>query len=180
MKRLVVPAVAMAALVGACGGGGQTQATRPSESFQGTNDTTGKHAKKVGDQRVTATAVFALRPDMTVHIEGGGGASPDRSSGSNCTKDETNDTFTTKSWSESHDFGFTAKSGGSCSTQKSWSYFKVSVKDSGGKEVGHGESLYIEGIDPIIVYHVSCDAHGSRWSGLNCRKTGDLKVDISS
>ena len=179
MKRFTVSAVALAALVGGCGGG-QAQTTRPSASFQGTNETTGKHGKKVGDQRITATAVLSVGRDMTVHIEGGGGAAPDRSSGSNCTRDETNDTFTTKSWSESHDFGFTAKSGGSCSTQKSWSYFKVSVKDSSGTEVGHGESLYIEGIDPIIVYHVSCDAHGSRWVGIKCRKTGDLKVDIST
>ena len=181
MKRIIAPTVAVATLMGGCGGGGgsHTQASRPSEGFQGTNATTGKQGKKVGDQRVTATAMFYVGSGRTVHIEGGGGAAPDKSSGSNCTNAETNDTFTTKDVSERHDFGFIAKSGGSCSIQKSWSYFKVSVKGSDGKEVGHGESLYIEGQYPIFDYHVSCIQHGARWFGLTCKKTDDLKVQIS-
>jgi hypothetical protein len=120
---------------------------------------------------------------MTVSLQGGGQAE-DLSSGSNCTRDETSTSFTTQGDNERHGFQITAKGGGSCSIEPSWSYFKVSVKDSSGKEVGHGESLWLGQTGAGRSYFVACDqAHqGDQpkpWVGLKCSENGDFEVKIS-
>lgn len=116
---------------------------------------------------------------MTVHIQGGGQKSPDRTSGSNCTTNETNDTFTTTRYSEPHDFGFDSKGSGSCFKENSWSYFTVSIKDASGKEIGHGESLWLGQNVPIDPYYVGCNKSPKPWVGLSCTKTSDLEVRIA-
>ena len=189
MKRIIAPAVAVAALVGGCGGGGgsQTQASRPSEQFQGKggehsgpfNQDSKKHAKPSTSKKAvgstsprSATAIFSVGSDMTVHIEGGGGADDSRS-GSYCTNDETNDTFKTKGDNEPHTFGFDSKSSGSCLYWPSWSYFKVWVKDSSGKDVGHGEALWLGQPSALYPYYAACDQtrQGETpkpWVGISC------------
>jgi hypothetical protein len=164
--------------------GSQTQASRPSEPFQRKGEHSGpfkqestKHAKAssskqaVGSPR-SATAIFSVGSGMTVHIQGGGGADDSRS-GSNCTNAETNDTFTTKGDNESHSFGFDSKGSGSCSVEPSWSYFTVSVKDSGGKEVGHGEALWLGQPSALYPYYAACDQTRKGetpkpWVGISC------------
>ena len=80
IKRIVVPAAVAATLAAGCGGGGQGQATRPSESFQGegasgkqapfkeqgssSKQSAGKKAPK--EYPVNATAVLSVGSGMTV------------------------------------------------------------------------------------------------------------------
>ena len=132
---------------------------------------------------MNATAVVSVGSGMTVSLQGGGQAQ-DLSAGSNCTRDETNTSFTTQGDNERHGFQITARGSGSCGIEPSWSYFKVSVKDSTGKEVGHGESLWLGQTRPGASYFAVCDqAHQGEkpkpWVGLKCSENGDFEVKIS-
>jgi hypothetical protein len=196
MKRILILAVVIGTLVAGCGSGsgGQNTTSGPSKQSQGssrksaaahsgpfTEQAPGSEARPstsktvVGDTRRSATAIFSVGSGMTVSITGGGQADDSRS-GSNCTTSETNDTFTTHGDNERHDFGFISKGGqgsGSCGIEPSWSYFKVSVKDSGGRQVGHGESLWLGQPSAIYPYYAACDQTRKDetpkpWIGLTC------------
>jgi hypothetical protein len=202
MNRIFIAAGVIGTLVAGCGSssstssssGSQTQTSRPSEQFQSSASKnaavhTGPFSeqapasqakpstskKGVGDTHRNATAFVSVGSGMTVSIIGGGGADDSRS-GSNCTNAESNDTFTTHGDNERHDFGFNSKGGGVCAVEPSWSYFKVSVKDAGGKEVGHGETLWLGQPSAVYPYYAACfqtrkDEVPKPWIGLNCVET---------
>ncbi len=115
-----------------------------------------------------ATAIFNVGAGMTVSIVGGGGGT------SNCTTDETNTTFTTtKAEDESHGFGFNSKGSGSCWKETSWSYFRFTVKDPAGRQVGSG-ALIMSQNNPLASYYVDCRANIQQWQGINCSGVGDV------
>ncbi len=119
----------------------------------------------VGDETVTAHAIFRVGVGKTVSIVGGGGGT------SNCTKDETNTTFTTTSNDEKHDFGFFAKSDGACNTSLSWSWFRVNIRNPDGKLIGSG-TMYL-GVPTLFGdYQTSCDSEP--WVGAGCTSTRPL------
>jgi hypothetical protein len=148
----------------------------------GRRTSSGSRTKPLATPR-SANATFSVGSGMTVSIVGGGGA-VDLSSGSNCTNNETNTTFKTRGNNEPHGFGFDSKGSGGCATQASWSYFKVSVKDPGGKEVGHGESMWLGQGSWVDSYYAACDqAHQGEqpkpWVGLKCDRTSDSELKIT-
>jgi hypothetical protein len=114
----------------------------------------------------TANAIFSVGAGRKVTIA---------QSNSNCTSDETNATFTTTGNNESHQYGFYAKSSGSCYFDISWVKFRVSVRDAGGKLIGSGTMFFgqqyvFEG------YVTSCNYEP--WIGASCTKGSgdDLKI----
>ncbi|HEY1593343.1 MAG TPA: hypothetical protein VGF81_16210 [Solirubrobacteraceae bacterium] len=116
----------------------------------------------VGDETITAHAIFRVGVGKTVSIVGGGAGT------SNCTNDETNTTFATTSNDEKHDFGFFAKSDGACNTQLSWSWFRVNVRNPDGKLIGSG-TMYL-GVPTLFGdYQTSCDYEP--WVGASCTST---------
>jgi hypothetical protein len=122
----------------------------------------------VGGQTVTASAFLSVGSGMTVSIVGGGGGT------SNCTTNETNDTFTTAGANERHDFSFLTRASGSCAFEPSWSQFKLTVKDSGGTVVGRAV-LSISGPWPSSDYSASC----TDTTGLTCKKTGKFSLTVT-
>ena len=214
MKPILVPVLASAIFLIGCGGDQQQQPSdrapesgnRPPEEFQGnsanapsSNDprswmkrgprgARSEGKKAPGDTPRGAKAIFSVGSGKTVSLVGGGGA-VDHTSGSNCTNNETNATFTTRADNESHDFGFDSKGGGSCAVEPSWSFFKVSVKDASGKEVGHGDTLWFGQTNAVGSYFVACDQgpgpdagrprSADPFSGLKCAENGDTEVKIT-
>jgi hypothetical protein len=116
----------------------------------------------VGDETITAHAIFKVGIGNKVSIVGGGSGT------SNCTKDETNTTFTTTSNDEKHDFSFFAKSDGACNTQLSFSWFRVNIRNPGGQLIGSG-TMYL-GVPTLFGdYQTSCDYEP--WVGASCTST---------
>jgi hypothetical protein len=131
---------------------------------------TGHHPRRVTATR-RATAVFSVGAGNTVTIRGGGADT------SNCTSNETDTSFVTKGNNESHEFGFESRGGGSCNFERSWSYFKVTVKNAAGKAIGYGDMYYGEA-GLFGGYGVWCGREGG-WTGLVCTKTGDASLKLT-
>jgi hypothetical protein len=125
----------------------------------------------LGSPRSTS-AIFNVGRGMSVTIVGGGGGT------SNCTDDETNETFTTTGDGDAHSFGFDSKGSGMCVYQMSWSDFKLTVKDPAGKVVGTGTMWFGQG-ETFGSYHPRCiSAYSAPWSGINCDEAaGRLTID---
>lgn len=106
--------------------------------------------KTTGGWRM-ARMTFKVGSGLQVSITGGGAGGR-----SNCTRDETVTSFTTRSNDEAHDFGFYAKGEDSCAIEKSFSYFKVVVKESNDNTVGTADVYFGEG--PVLspAYIISC------------------------
>jgi len=120
----------------------------------------------------TATALFRVGSGMTVSIVGGGGGT------SNCTNNETNTSFVTKGDNESHSFGFDSKGSGSCFYDRSWSYFKVGVKDAAGKSVGSG-TMWFGQNETFGGYYANCRSpSGFTWQGITCDENHTQTVTI--
>ena len=95
-----------------------------------------------------------------VAIHGGGGGT------SNCTSDETQASFTVTDKDYFREFGFTARTGGGCGYESSWSYFNVSVEDSpGGKVIGSAR-LWLGQDRAGGGFYVAC---AGNLVGLTCR-----------
>ena len=120
----------------------------------------------------SGTAIFSVGSGMTVSIVGGGGGT------SNCTNDETNTSFVTKGNDEAHSFGFDSKGSGSCLYERSWSYFKVSVKDPAGKQVASG-TMWLGQNETFGDYYANCrDWSGFSWQGAVCSDNHTQTVTI--
>jgi hypothetical protein len=131
---------------------------------------TGQHPRMLSAWR-HGTAVFSIGAGDTVSVRGGGGDT------SNCSSDETVTSFVTRGNDETHDFGFDSRTGGSCNFERSYSYYKVTVKNAAGREVGFGEMWYGQG-QLYGPYGSWCSLKGA-WSGLVCTKTGDDSLKIT-
>ena len=121
----------------------------------------------------TEQAVFNVGAGMKVTIQGGGGRT------SNCTRDETNDTFTTRGDGERHQYGFYSVGSGSCLYEMSWSNFNVTVKDQAGNTIGSGTFSYGQG-ETFGGYHASCrDPWSKGWRGsIGCDLTdGQITIE---
>jgi hypothetical protein len=175
--RASVAAIMAAGLLAAAGCGGsdssdsdatQAESGKPAEGFdQGSSAASSgeqQDGKKVGSTR-SGTARFSVGAGMKVSIVGGGGGT------SNCTKDETNTTFTTKGNDEPHSFSFYSRGDGGCAIQKSWSYFKITVSDPSGKRVGSGDAWLGQDTVLIPVYFVTCGPEDS-FQGVDCQVVG--------
>jgi hypothetical protein len=133
----------------------------------------------VGDRDIVTGATFDLGPGVHVEIVGGGGYP-----GSNCTRNETNTSFTTTDTSKRILFGMVTKSGGSCFKEVSFSNF--SVKLSGPGIQGSGK-MWIGEFSLSLPYHPSCYSGSDRdvfnhnwdWTGLKCERTSDWELKIS-
>jgi hypothetical protein len=120
----------------------------------------------------SGTAIFSVGSGMTVSIVGGGAGT------SNCTTSETNTTFVTKGDNESHSFGFDSKGSGSCFYERSWSYFKVAVKDAAGKQIGSG-TMWFGQNETFGGYYANCRApSGFDWVGVTCDDAHNQTVTI--
>jgi hypothetical protein len=120
----------------------------------------------------SATAIFSVGSGMTVSIVGGGGGT------SNCTSSETNTSFVTKGDNESHSFGFDSKGSGSCFYDRSWSYFKVGVKDGAGRQIGSG-TMWFGQNETFGGYYANCRSpSGFTWQGLTCDENHTQVVTI--
>jgi hypothetical protein len=131
---------------------------------------TGQHPRKLSAWR-QGTAVFSIGSGDTVSVRGGGGGT------SNCSTDETVTSFVTKGNDEAHNYGFESRTGGSCNFEPSFSYYKVTVKNPAGREIGYGEMWYGQGT-LYGPYGAWCSLEGA-WSGLVCTKTGDHSLKIT-
>lgn len=110
----------------------------------------------------TATATLNVGRGMSVSIRGGGSGT------SNCTNDETNETFVTRSDSETHNFGFYSRGSGMCVYEMSWSNFVFTVKDPSGKLVGEGVARFGQG-ETFGSYRTWCQLYENpKWSGISC------------
>ena len=114
------------------------------------------------DWRADLHAVFAVGAGMKVSITGGGAGT------SNCTKDETYETFTTSKDEETRTIGMTVRNSGSCYFERAWSQFGIKVVDpsKGDKEVGSGRTE-ISADSPVVL---RCQGIPPRfeWKGLSC------------
>jgi len=120
----------------------------------------------------SGTAIFSVGAGMTVSIVGGGGGT------SNCTTDETNTTFVTKGNDEAHSFGFDSKGSGSCFYDRSWSYFKITVKDPAGKQIASG-TTWLGQNETFGGYYANCrDWSGFSWQGAVCSDNHTQTVTI--
>ncbi len=138
--------------------------------------------KPLGDLRA-ASVNLSVGSGMTVSIFGGGGA-VDSTSGSNCTNNETSTTFVTKGNNESHTFSFDSKGSGSCALEASWSFFKLTVKNASGKEVGHGDAMWLGQTTWVGSYFATCE-QGPKggpprpFVGLKCSEPSDTQLNIT-
>ena len=121
----------------------------------------------------TEQAVFNVGKGMRVTIQGGGAGT------SNCSRDETNETFTTTGDGDSHQYSFYSVGSGSCLYEMSWSNFKVTVKDPAGNEIGSGTFTYGQGAT-FGGYRPSCrDPWSKGWHGnIGCDLTnGQITIE---
>ena len=131
----------------------------------------GLTANPPGSER-SGTAIFSVGAGMTVSIVGGGGGT------SNCTNDETNTTFVTKGNDEPHSFGFDSRGSGSCFYDRSWSYFKITVKDPAGKQIASG-TTWLGQNETFGGYYANCrDWSGFSWQGAVCTDNHTQTVTI--
>jgi hypothetical protein len=121
----------------------------------------------------TQEAIFNVGKGMKVTIQGGGGGT------SNCSRDETNETFTTTGDGDRHTYGFYSVGSGSCLYEMSWSNFVITVKDPSGAVIGSGTMSYGQGAT-FGDYNASCrDPWSKGWKGnINCDLTnGQITID---
>lgn len=121
----------------------------------------------------TEQAVFNVGKGMSVTIQGGGGRT------SNCTRDETNETFTTTGDGELRQYGFYSVGSGTCFYEMSWSNFNVTVKDAAGNEIGSGTFSYGQG-STYGDYKARCsDPWSKGWRGrIGCDLTnGQITIE---
>jgi hypothetical protein len=121
----------------------------------------------------TQEAIFNVGRGMKVTIQGGGGGT------SNCSRDETNDTFTTTGDGDRHTYGFYSVGSGSCFYEMSWSNFVITVKDPSGAQIGSGTMSYGQGTT-YGDYKARCNDPWSKgWKGnINCDLTdGQITID---
>jgi hypothetical protein len=110
---------------------------------------------------------------MKVTIQGGGAGT------SNCSRDETNETFTTTGDGDLRTYGFYSVGSGSCLYEMSWSNFNVTVKDAAGKEIGSGTFSYGQGAT-FGGYNPRCsDPWSKGWRGsIGCDLTdGQITIE---
>jgi hypothetical protein len=122
--------------------------------------------------RKSARVIFDVGAGKQVSIIGGGAGT------SNCTADETNDTFTTVTGTdEGRWYGMDIRGSGSCGTERSWSRFKIRI-ESHGRLVGAG-TLWLgdTGAASVSTYETKCDQ--GPWVGASCKKVeGDEPSEI--
>jgi hypothetical protein len=137
-----------------------------------------------GDYAVVAYATFTVGPgrDTTVSITGGGAGSDN----SNCTRDETDHTFTSIG---RHEFTITAKTGGFCAIERSYSNFSVKVTGPGINGSGR---MWLGQDRPGGGYYASCKSEGRprpppgtprapseyKWSGITCVQRDSANLEI--
>lgn len=137
-----------------------------------------------GDYAVIAYATFTVGPgrDTTVSITGGGAGSDN----SNCTRDETNASYTSIG---RHEFTITAKTDGFCAIERSYSNFSVKVTGPGVNGSGR---MYLGQDRPGGAYSASCKSEGRprpppgaprapseyKWSGINCVQRDSANLEI--
>jgi hypothetical protein len=132
-----------------------------------------------GDYVVTAVATFSVGSGATVSIVGGGGGADN----SNCTNAETVTSFTTRTDTEDRLFQITAKTGGSCAVEPSYSNFKVSITGPDFKASGR---MWLGQVAPGDDYFVSCYSgspsrirdRNYEWSRIGCVRTADRALKI--
>ncbi|HEY4280049.1 MAG TPA: hypothetical protein VGM91_17625 [Conexibacter sp.] len=121
----------------------------------------------------TQQATFNVGKGMKVSIQGGGAKT------SNCSRDETNETFTTTGDGDRHTYGFYSVGSGSCFYEMSWSNFVITVKDPSGAVIGSGTMSYGQGTT-YGDYNARCDDPWSKgWKGnVTCDLTnGQITID---
>ncbi len=132
----------------------------------------------IADHHEEATLVFDVGKGAKVHVVGAGGGQ----AGSNCTNHETGILRTTTSDREADKISFTAKSGGSCGVEESWSNFHMSVRGPGSF---YGEGTVFLGQKAIAGgYAVYCDMrvgnhYNQRWDHLHCSKVNHRELTIT-
>jgi hypothetical protein len=134
-----------------------------------------------GDYVVVAYANFTVGPGYgtSVSITGGG-------ENSNCTRDETDASYTSIG---PHEFTITAKTGGICGIERSHSNFDVKVTGPGINGSGR---MWLGQDRPGGGYYVSCKSEGKprpppgvprapsdyKWSGINCVERDSANLEI--
>lgn len=154
-------------------GGGQNTGTDGQQPPEG-------KGPNVGDHGETGTATFSGFPaGLKIRILGGGGGT------SNCTRDESDISFTTSGKDEQHRYSFIAKSTGGCGYELSWSNFKVEVRDpSQGDRVIATGNMWLGQPNPVYGYKADCDSgappkRSYSWDRMKCEHLQgqfDLKV----
>jgi hypothetical protein len=127
-----------------------------------------------GDFWVSETATWALGPGLKVSVTGGGEGT------SNCTSDETTETFVTTKAEETRKIGFVAKYGGSCFFQKSWSEFGFKVVDpaQGDKVIGTGRAIASLDAPLRLMCQPWIGPARFEWKGLTCARATDFGTNI--
>lgn len=121
----------------------------------------------------TQQAIFNVGRGMKVTIQGGGAGT------SNCSRDETNETFTTTADGDRRTYGFYSVGSGSCMYEMSWSNFVITVKDPSGAVVGSGTMSYGQR-STFGDYVPRCDDPWSKgWKGnISCDlSNGQITID---
>lgn len=121
----------------------------------------------------TQQAIFNVGRGMKVTIQGGGAGT------SNCSRDETNETFTTTGDGDRRTYGYYSVGSGSCMYEMSWSNFVITVKDPSGAVVGSGTMSYGQGTT-FGDYKPRCDDPWSKgWKGrIGCDLSdGQITID---
>jgi hypothetical protein len=121
-------------------------------------------------QRINAQLVLDVQVGASVTIRGGGGGT------SNCTDNETDKTVKVTTVPQTEEFGFTTKASGSCFYERSWSNFRVTVRD-GDREVASQLLSIDQPGFPTGGYEVFC--HSEYSVHAKCYRTEPLRVELT-
>jgi hypothetical protein len=78
---------------------------------------------------------------------------------SNCTRDETSSSFTTSGTADKQTLWFVSKADGSCSVERSYNTWRVTLPGGGAGSIWHGQR------DLYGYYTIECDGH---WTNYRC------------
>jgi hypothetical protein len=109
---------------------------------------------KTGSLRSVSMTLFGVGTGPRVTIQGGGSGT------SNCTADETNKSFIAQTDPIKETLSFDSRASGSCAYERSYSYFKITVKgrNSGGREFDSSANIfYGQEYSAAEGYSASCE-----------------------
>ena len=164
-------------LVLLCGGAGVAvgAATAPEPELPAAKETAKQvpptKQRGLGDHWEQAEAIYSVGKGVKVSVTGGGADT------SQCTRDETVETFTTSGDDERRPFGFVAKDDGSCFIKYSASHFFLKFTGPDGKRIGEGR-MFFQGPMVGVGYYASC-LIDEYWEGVTCDRTGQRTLKIA-
>jgi hypothetical protein len=184
MRRSWIGLTAAVAVVGIAGCGGSdsdtqsTSADQPARGFEQDSDAQPK--PKVGDRRITATARFYAPVGARVYMRSPGGDE------SQCTKDEADVHAELDHSPQDVNFGFIAKSGGSCNILPSDTTFIIQVTVGGSRAKYYFAKVFVSQGVTGNDFTVECLRKDPTFQSLGCTQFNQradrdrLRVDLNT